>query len=164
MKKYETQFAKMVFGWGFLELGGKYACFFEQNNMADSVFYLLALSGALFGVYLFVDGCLKLYLGVTVKKPLNTITKQHIFQDVKVEVKNIMKFLKDRRGEASAKSIIGLAIGFVLMAVLAPIGLDQIYAANTTLWETAVTTIFTLVLPIVFIIGGAMKFVSDIRD
>lgn len=64
---------------------------------------------------------------------------------------------------ASAKGIIGIAVGFVLMAVLAPIGLDQIYAANTTLWETAVTTIFTLVLPIVFIIGGAMMFVAEIQ-
>ena len=74
------------------------------------------------------------------------------------------KFIKDTRAAVTAKSIVTLAIGFVLLAYLLPIGLDGIYAANTTLWETAVTTIFTVVLPLIAVIAGALMFISDLRS
>ena len=74
------------------------------------------------------------------------------------------KLRKDTRAAVTAKSIVTLAIGFVLLAYLLPIGLDGIYAANTTLWETAVTTIFTVVLPLIAVIAGALMFISDLRS
>ena len=78
-------------------------------------------------------------------------------------MKFLKKFRNDVRGAVTAKSIVTLAIGFVLLAYLIPIGLDGIYAANTTLWETAVTTIFTVVLPLIAVIAGALMFITDLR-
>lgn len=156
MQKAEVELVKLLFGFGFFELGGKYALNMEQNGLGTSPFYLIMISLSAFGVVLFMNGSIRLYRFMTVKENLNTFTKQHAVKMIWMEVKKEMP--------TTAKGIIGIAIGFVLMAVLAPIGLDQIYAANTTLWETAVTTIFTLVLPIVFIIGGAMMFVDEIRS
>ena len=78
-----------------------------------------------------------------------------------------MKFLdklrKNHEGKVTISSIVLLAVGFVLMAYLLPVGLDGIYAANTTLWETAVTTIFTVVLPLIVVIAGALMFIADMR-
>lgn len=60
------------------------------------------------------------------------------------------------------KEVIVAAIAFVLIAVLAPIGMTQInngpYAPNAS-WNSAVTTIFQTVLPILFIIGAALYFI-----
>lgn len=64
----------------------------------------------------------------------------------------------------TVKSIVLLSIGFILMAYLIPIGLDGVYAANTTLWEAAITTIFTVVLPLIVVIAGSIMFLSDVRD
>ena len=167
MTRAEMCIAKMLFGYGCYELGGKYALNLEQPNLGTTPLYLLMISLSSLGVLLFMNGGLHLYRLVTVKEDLNIITKQPLHNWLIVEVKKMKlfeRFRKNVRAEATSKSIIVLAVGFVLMAVLAPIGLDQIYAANTTGWETAVTTIFTLVLPIVFIIGGAMKFVEEIRN
>jgi len=60
----------------------------------------------------------------------------------------------------SVKSIILAAVGFLMVAVLTPIGMEQIVGANTTAWETAVTTIFTVLLPILYIIGVAIAFIK----
>lgn len=59
----------------------------------------------------------------------------------------------------SAGEIILLAIGFFLVALLTPIAMDQVVAANTTSWGAAVKTIFTILLPILYIIGVAVRYV-----
>jgi len=61
--------------------------------------------------------------------------------------------------EISARTVIILAIGFLLTAILTPIAMDQIVAANTTGWNAAVKTIFTVLLPILYIIGVALYYV-----
>lgn len=63
--------------------------------------------------------------------------------------------------ELNAKNIVLSAVGFLLVAILTPIGMDQIVAANTTLWGTSVGTIFTVVLPIIYIVGLAYSFIKD---
>lgn len=63
--------------------------------------------------------------------------------------------------ELSARNIVLSAIGFFLVAVLTPIGMEQITGANTTGWNATVTTIFTVVLPILYIIGVAYAFIKD---
>lgn len=168
MKKEELRLAEILFGYGFFELGGKYALSLEQNGGGTSPLYLLMITLSAFGIVLGMDGCVKLWRLVTVKKDLKAFTKQRNKQESvgggeKPKMKFLKRFIKDEQASISAKSIIALAVGFVLMATLLPIGLDQVYAANTTLWETAVTTIFTLVLPIVVVIAGALSFLSDIR-
>jgi len=63
--------------------------------------------------------------------------------------------------ELNARNIVLSAVGFLLVAILTPIAMDQLVSANTTAWETAVATVFTTVLPIVYIIGIAYGFVKN---
>ena len=63
--------------------------------------------------------------------------------------------------DLSAKNIVLSAIGFFLVAILTPIGMDQIVGANTTSWNATVVTVFTIVLPILYIIGIAYAFIKD---
>lgn len=48
-----------------------------------------------------------------------------------------------------------------MVAILTPIGMEQVVGANTTGWESTVTTVFTVVLPILYIIGIAYGFIKD---
>lgn len=63
--------------------------------------------------------------------------------------------------ELSARNIVLSAVGFLLVTILTPIAMEELVAANTTGWEAAVTTVFTVVLPVVYIIGIAYAFVKD---
>jgi len=63
--------------------------------------------------------------------------------------------------ELSARNIVLSAIGFFLVAILTPIGMEQIVGANTTGWNATVTTVFSIVLPILYIIGVAYAFIKD---
>lgn len=63
--------------------------------------------------------------------------------------------------ELTAKNVILSAVGFLLVAILTPIAMDELVAVNTTLWEDPVATVFTVVLPIVYIIGVAYGFIKD---
>lgn len=63
--------------------------------------------------------------------------------------------------DLNARNIVLSAVGFLLVAILTPISMEQLIAANTTGWEAAVVTVFTVVLPIVYIIGIAYAFVKD---
>lgn len=63
--------------------------------------------------------------------------------------------------DLSARNIVLSAVGFLLVAILTPIAMGELVAANTTGWEAAVTTVFTVVLPVVYIIGIAYAFIKD---
>lgn len=63
--------------------------------------------------------------------------------------------------EISARSVILSAVGFLLVAILTPIAMSELVGANTTGWQAAVVTVFTVVLPIVYIIGIAYAFIKD---
>jgi len=54
-----------------------------------------------------------------------------------------------------------MAVGFLLVALLTPIAMEQVTAANTTGWNSAVKTMFTVLLPILYIIGVAVYYVKD---
>lgn len=64
----------------------------------------------------------------------------------------------------SPSSAITLAIAFLLGAILVPIGLSQVYAANTTGWDTTVKTIFTVLFPLLVVIGLAMRYIPRGED
>ena len=57
------------------------------------------------------------------------------------------KLLGDKRGGIGAKTVVALAVGLFLFAIMFPVAMDEITGANTTAWETPVTTIFQTVLP-----------------
>ena len=59
----------------------------------------------------------------------------------------------------SASVIVMLAVGFLLVAILTPIAMTEIVGANTTGWEDSVKTIFSVLLPILYIIGIAIWYI-----
>ena len=59
----------------------------------------------------------------------------------------------------SAYDIIGIAIGFLLVAVLTPIGMGTIVGTTTTLWNASVVTIFQVLLPILYLVGASLYFI-----
>jgi len=65
--------------------------------------------------------------------------------------------------DVSIRDVILFAIGFVLVAIMTPIGMEQIVGANTTGWNASVKTIFTVLLPILYVIGAALVFIPNIR-
>lgn len=52
-----------------------------------------------------------------------------------------------------------LAIAFFVSAIVMPIGISEVANANTTGWNTAVTTVFTILFPILAIIALVLRFV-----
>ena len=68
-----------------------------------------------------------------------------------------LKFVRNTYGALTAKGAAALAIAFVVAAIVIPIGMTEIYATNTTGWNTAVITIFTVLFPILFVIAVALK-------
>jgi len=61
----------------------------------------------------------------------------------------------------STRTIVLAAVGFLLVAILTPIAMEQIVGANTTGWNAAVKTIFSVLLPILFVIGVAVSYVKE---
>ena len=53
----------------------------------------------------------------------------------------------------NAKDIIELAVAVLIGAVTLPIGISQIYNANTTGWNSAVTTVFTVLFPLLAVLA-----------
>lgn len=57
-----------------------------------------------------------------------------------------------------AREVIGLIIGFLLVAILFPIAMTQVVTASTGAWNPAVAVVFAVLLPILVIIGVATKY------
>jgi len=70
-----------------------------------------------------------------------------------------VRLVSDVRGAISAGTIVTLAVGFLLVAILTPIAMNEIVGANTTGWQISVKTIFTVLLPILYIIGIALYYI-----
>ena len=59
-----------------------------------------------------------------------------------------------------AKSVILIVVAFFLFVIAFPIAQYQIItASNLTLWDAAVNTLFTVLLPVLSAIGVALKFI-----
>lgn len=69
----------------------------------------------------------------------------------------IKSFLKNKRA-VTVSQVVGIAMALLIFAYLFPVAMQGITGANTTGWDDAVTTIFTVVLAILAIVGVALKF------
>jgi len=73
----------------------------------------------------------------------------------------LKQFWKNKRAITSSE-VIGLAVSFFLVAVMAPISIGIIAnmtALNQTfLWDSAVITIFQVVLPIIWVVAVAIRY------
>jgi Na+/melibiose symporter-like transporter len=75
---------------------------------------------------------------------------------------NLSKFARNERAAVQAKDVIYAAVGFLLVAVLTPVGMNQVGKnSNWTKWDTTVATIFTILVPILYLIGVALYFIKD---
>ena len=61
-------------------------------------------------------------------------------------------------------NIILAAVGFLLAAILLPIAMGQIVGTTTTGWNSAVVTIFQVVVPVLAIIGIALYFIPRLGN
>lgn len=57
--------------------------------------------------------------------------------------------------------VIGVSVGLLVAALLLPMALNEIGNTTTTTWEPAVGTIFTVLLPILAVIGVAIYFIRN---
>ena len=76
------------------------------------------------------------------------------------------KFLQkgaSQRGSI-ASTVIELAIGAFLLAVLLPLAITEIATATTTDWDANVITIVQVVLPILIAIGAAMVIYNRAKE
>lgn len=73
------------------------------------------------------------------------------------------KLWKNKRAAVSASTIVSIAVGFLLVAILVPIAMQQVVNANTTGWDATVKTIFATLLPILIIIGVALKYIPTTK-
>lgn len=55
--------------------------------------------------------------------------------------------------------VIVLAVSFFLVAILGPIAIGTIANATTTNWTATTKTVFQVLLPIIWVIGVALKYV-----
>ena len=62
---------------------------------------------------------------------------------------------------SKASVIVILSVGFLLFAILTPIAMDQITNGTTgwTGWNTTIETMFTVLFPILFVIGIAVRYI-----
>lgn len=72
-------------------------------------------------------------------------------------MKLLDRFLRNKKAITSS-SIIGLAVSFFLVAIMGPIAIGTIANTTTTNWDASVITIFQVVLPIIWVVGVALKY------
>lgn len=73
----------------------------------------------------------------------------------------LKRFWRSKKAVTSGE-VIGLAISFFLVAILGPIAITSIANASsynrTFFWDASVLTVFQVVLPIIWIIAVAIKY------
>ena len=62
---------------------------------------------------------------------------------------------------ATGRTIVGIAVSILLVAILVPIAMTQIVTANTTGFTTPILTLFGTIVPILAIIGIALKYIPS---
>ena len=83
-------------------------------------------------------------------------------QNIRSSVNKMRKFLRNKKA-VGAGAVVSIAVGLLICAYLFPIGINAIMDSNTSVWDTAVTTIFTVVLPILATVGVALKFIPSAK-
>ena len=66
--------------------------------------------------------------------------------------------LRKNNKAITSSAIIGLAVSFFLVAIMGPIAIGTIANTTTTNWDPSVVTIFQVVLPIIWVVGVALKY------
>jgi len=62
-------------------------------------------------------------------------------------------------GTPGPSTVIMLAISFLLVGVLGPIAIGYIANATTTNWDATTKTMFQVLLPLLWVIGVAIRYI-----
>lgn len=57
------------------------------------------------------------------------------------------------------ESLVILAVSILLSAIMIPIGMQQIVGTSTSTWNSAVTTLWQILLPVLVIVSIALYFI-----
>lgn len=68
-----------------------------------------------------------------------------------------------RQGASIMGAVVGLVIAGLVFAILFPIVMQQVGAPSTSLWGSAVTTVFTVLFPVLVVITVVLLFLKK-RD
>jgi H+/gluconate symporter-like permease len=88
-----------------------------------------------------------------------------MFSGLRKKIQGLGEALERKRKGTSnlIETVVLVVIGFFVAAILVPPALTQIYSATTTGWNSAVVTVFQILLPILAVIGIALYFMPKIR-
>jgi hypothetical protein len=73
--------------------------------------------------------------------------------------RGIRQFAYSVDAKMTMSNVTSYAVGFFLVGILMPIGLEAIYASNTTGWDPTVKTVFQLLLPTLAVIGIGVDYI-----
>lgn len=62
---------------------------------------------------------------------------------------------------ASIKTVVGIAVGLLVVGLLLPVGLNEIANATMTNVDPAVVTMVQVVLPVLAVVGLAYAYFQD---
>jgi hypothetical protein len=71
----------------------------------------------------------------------------------------ILMLVYNERAALGISDVVIMAVSFLLVAILGPIAIDEIYNASVGTWNAAVKTMFQVLLPILWVIGVAIAYV-----
>lgn len=71
---------------------------------------------------------------------------------------SIKKIWKSITGAGYIDKAIAIGVALLITAIVVPMGISQIMAENTSGWNPAVTTIFTVLLPVLAVLGIVLYF------
>ena len=70
--------------------------------------------------------------------------------------------MRSVRGEID--NVITIAVALLIFGIIFPIAMSQIVSANTTGWNTAVSTVFITLVPILGALAVALLFIKYIKS
>ena len=69
-----------------------------------------------------------------------------------------LSFKENKRAALGISAAVVIVIALFVVAILGPVAISTIANADTTNWDPSVVTVFQVLLPILAVIGLAIKF------
>lgn len=73
----------------------------------------------------------------------------------------LRKFLQDKRAISMRWVVLGI-VSLFLIAILGPEAIGTIANANTANWNSAVVTVFQILLPVLAVVGFAIAYIPKV--
>jgi hypothetical protein len=91
---------------------------------------------------------------------ISKIAKNNILSKLVIyTVLALSPILNSKIGSKLTSDVIAIIIALFVFAILSPIALNQIYSVNTSGWNSAVATLFTVFVPVMAVLAVAIGFV-----